>query len=193
MEVGNVLRDSGVSVVELRASIVIGAGSLSFELVRSLVDKLPVMLVPRWVLTPAQPISIEDLVSYLIEAASVELPPGAIVDVGSEDQVSYLDLMREYARQRGLRRWFVPVPLLSPRVSGWWLELLTPLYSHVGRHLVESLRTPTVVRDRAPAARFSTRPCRVSKAIAVTLAADRRRDGRTDPGLCLPIERVDPC
>ncbi len=101
-EVGRILRESGVPTVEFRASIVIGSGSLSFELVRALVEKLPVMVTPSWVDTPTQPIGIEDLVAYLV--AALELPAGesAIYEIGGPDRVSYGDLMREYGRLRGL-------------------------------------------------------------------------------------------
>ncbi len=103
-EVGRILRESGVPTIELRASIVIGSGSLSFEMVRALVQKLPVMITPRWVSQPAQPIAIEDLVAYLVSAADVDLSESAVVEIGGADRVSYVDIMREYARQRGLRR-----------------------------------------------------------------------------------------
>ena len=101
---------SGVPVVELRASVVLGSGSLSFELIRSLVERLPVMVCPRWVETKAQPIAIEDLVAYLLAALDLEPGEGRTVEIGGADQVTYGDLMREYAAQRGLRRWLIPVP-----------------------------------------------------------------------------------
>jgi uncharacterized protein YbjT (DUF2867 family) len=146
-EVGQVLRASGVPVIELRASIVIGSGSLSFEMIRSLVDRLPLMITPRWVSVVAQPIAIDDLLAYL--EAALELPgdDSRTYEIGGAERVSYGDLMREYARQRGLRRCMIAVPVLTPRLSSLWLGLVTPLYARVGRKLVESICHETVVHD----------------------------------------------
>lgn len=149
-EVGRLLRDSGIPTIELRASIIIGPGSLSFDLVRTLVERLPVLITPRWVRSLAQPIHIDDVLSYL--QASLELPEGeqGVVDIGGPDQVGYSDLMKQYARQRGLRRLIIHVPLLSARLSSLWLGLVTPVYARVGRKLIDSLRHDTVVEnDRA--------------------------------------------
>jgi uncharacterized protein YbjT (DUF2867 family) len=147
-ETGDVLRAaSGVPVVELRASIVLGSGSLSFELIRSLVERLPAMICPRWVETKAQPIAIEDLVAYLLAALDLDPGEGRTVEIGGADQVTYGDLMREYAAQRGLKRWLIPVPVLTPRLSSLWLGLVTPVYARVGRKLIEGVSNPTVVRD----------------------------------------------
>lgn len=164
-EVGAVLRESGAQVIEFRASIVIGSGSLSFELIRTLVQKLPVMICPKWVSTPAQPIAIEDLLSYLL--AAIELPdgPSDIFEIGGPDQVSYGDIMQEYARQRGLKRWMISVPFLSPRLSSLWLGLVTPVYARIGRKLVESLRNPTVVTNTHARDVFSIQPRGVREAI----------------------------
>jgi uncharacterized protein YbjT (DUF2867 family) len=146
-EVGRILRESGVPTIELRASIVIGSGSLSFEMVRALVQKLPVMITPRWVSQPAQPLAIEDLIAYLVSAADIELGASLVVEIGGADRVSYLDIMREFARQRGLRRFMIRVPVLSPRLSGLWLGLVTPVYARVGRELIDSVRNKTTVVD----------------------------------------------
>jgi uncharacterized protein YbjT (DUF2867 family) len=171
-QTGDVLRASGVPVVELRASIVIGSGSLSYEMVRALVERLPVMVCPRWVQVRTQPIAIDDLVAYVLAAR--DLPPEAegVYEIGGPDVVSYRDIMLEYARQRGLRRWLIPVPLLTPRLSSLWLGLVTPLYARVGRKLIESLRNPTVVTsDRARAA-FAVRPRPLREAIARALSRE---------------------
>ena len=175
-EVGEILRASGVQVVELRASIVIGSGSLSFEMIRALVEHLPVMITPRWVGVPAQPIAIADLLAYLVAALDVEATGGAIFDaggaifeIGGRDVVSYGELMREYARQRGLRRLMLPVPVLTPWLSSLWLGLVTPLYARVGRRLVDSIRHPTVVRDASARRVFAIEPMGVAEAIASAL------------------------
>ena len=168
-ETGDVLRESGVPVVEIRSGIVLGPGSLSFELIRALVERLPVMLCPSWVRTPTQPIALADLVACLV--AALDLPHGANrrFDVGGADVVSYSDILREYARQRGLRRWLIPVPLLTPRLSSLWLGLTTPVYARVGRELVDGLRTATVVQDDAARSTFPVRPLGLRQAIVRAL------------------------
>ncbi len=178
-ETGDVLRESGVPVVELRASIVLGSGGLSFEMIRALVERLPVMICPRWVAVEAQPIAIEDVVAYL--AASLDLPAGAerIYEIGGPDRLTYGELMREYARQRGLKRLLIPVPLLTPRLSSLWLGLVTPIYARVGRKLVDSLRNPTIVRDPAARSAFSIRPRGAREAIARALANEDREFAQT--------------
>jgi uncharacterized protein YbjT (DUF2867 family) len=116
-EVGRILRESGVETIELRASIVIGSGSPSFELVRTLVERLPLMITPRWVRTVAQPIAIEDVLAYLVESADLPVSGSQAFEIGGSDRVSYEGLMREYARQRGLDRVMIPVPLLTPPIG----------------------------------------------------------------------------
>lgn len=168
-EVGAVLRDSGVEVIEFRASMVVGAGSLSFQLMKSLTDRLPVMLCPRWLTTATQPIAVDDVLAYLL--AAKDLPPGEIriFEIGGTDVVSYGDLIREYARQMGLRRWLISVPVLTPYLSSLWLALVTPASFEVGRHLIEGLKNPTVVRDHSASNVFSIRPMGIREAIARAL------------------------
>lgn len=168
-ETGDILRAHHPQVIEFRASIVIGSGSLSFEMIRALVERLPVMICPRWVGVLAQPIAIEDLLAYLLEALDLPDGPSQIYEIGGPDQVSYGQLMHEYAHQRGLRRWMLPVPLLTPYLSSLWLGLVTPLYARVGRKLVESLRNPTLVSNNLAATTFSVRPRSVREAIARAL------------------------
>jgi uncharacterized protein YbjT (DUF2867 family) len=157
-EVGDILRSSGVPVLEFRSSIIIGSGSLSFEMIRALVERLPVMVTPRWVRMSTQPIAIEDVISYLLGA--VNRPPGEsrIYEIGGPEIVSYAGLMQDYARQRGLRRWMISIPFVTPRLSSLWLGLVTPIYSRVGRQLINSIRHATVVRDSAALNAFSVRP-----------------------------------
>lgn len=168
-EVGEILRNSAVPTLEFRASIVIGSGSLSFEIVRALVEKLPVMVTPRWANTRTQPIGIEDLVSYLVEALD-QPEASAIYEIGGPDRVSYNDLMREYAHIRGLRRFMIPVPVLTPRLSSLWLSLVTPVYARVGRELVAGLRNETVVRDDRARQVFRVRPRPVRQALQRALS-----------------------
>ncbi len=168
-EVGERLRAHDVPVIEFRASIIIGSGSLSYEMIRALVERLPMMITPRWVRVTAQPIAVGDVLAYLRAALSLKLDRSVIVEIGGPDQVSYGELMREYAQQRGLRRLMIPVPLLTPRLSSLWLGLVTPLYARVGRKLVDSLRHSTVVRDDSTRSQFDIRPVGVREAIARAL------------------------
>jgi len=168
-EVGNILRSTGVPVTEFRASIIIGSGSLSFEMIRALVERLPVMIAPKWVAVPAQPLAINDLLQYLIAACDLRGRDNQIFEIGGPDRVSYGDLMREYARQRGLRRLMIRVPLLTPRLSSLWLGLVTPLYARIGRKLIDSIRNPTVVCDDSALKAFAIRPMGIREAIASAL------------------------
>jgi uncharacterized protein YbjT (DUF2867 family) len=168
-EVGAVLRESGVPIIEFRASIVIGPGSLSFEMIRALVERLPVMITPRWVAIQAQPIAISDLLDYLLTALSLSFEGHSIFEIGGTDQVSYGEVMHEYARQRGLRRFMLPVPVLTPRLSSLWLGLVTPLYARVGRKLIDSLRHPTIVHDSSALQIFNIQPKGMREAIAEAL------------------------
>jgi uncharacterized protein YbjT (DUF2867 family) len=178
-ETGDALRGSGVPVIELRASIILGSGSLSFELIRALVERLPVMLCPRWVRTPAQPIAIEDVLAYLL--AAIELPSGqdSIFEIGGADRVSYAGIMGEYARQRGLRRLMIPVPLLTPRLSSLWLGLTTPVYARVGRKLIESVENETIVHDNRAWQVFPVRPMGFRQAIRRAIRNEDREYAAT--------------
>ena len=164
-EVGTLLRAAGLSVVELRASVIIGSGSLSFEIVRALTERLPFMLLPRWVSTPAQPIAITDVVQYLLEAR--KLPPSeeGIFEIGGADQVSYEDMMRAYAAARGLHVPMFRVPVLTPFLSSLWLGLVTPIYARVGRALIASIMHPSIMRDDRARRTFAIQPMPMADAI----------------------------
>ncbi len=178
-EVGRILRESGVPTLEFRASIIIGSGSLSFEMIRSLVEKLPVMITPRWVRVPAQPLAVEDLIEYLVDALDVAAEDSAVFEIGGADQVSYMDIMKEYARQRGLRRLMIPVPVLSPKLSSLWLGLVTPVYARVGKDLIDSVRNPTVVEDDAALRVFGVRARGIRDAIQRALINEDREFAET--------------
>ncbi len=168
-ETGAALRASGVPVIEFRASIVIGAGSLSFEIVRALVERLPVMICPRWVETLAQPIAIDDVVAYLRSALDLPDDRTQVFEIGGPEVVSYGDIMRRYARLRGLRRLLLPVPVLTPRLSGLWLTLVTPAHAQVGRALVEGLRNTSVVRSHAARDAFAGEPMALDTALVAAI------------------------
>lgn len=179
-EVGDVLRASGVTTVELRASIILGSGSLSFEMIRALVERLPLLVTPRWVSRRAQPIAIDDVLAYLVAAIDVPRDDSTVVEIGGPDRVTYLDLMREYARQRGLRRFFLRVPVLTPHLSSLWLALVTPLYARVGRKLIDSIRYDTVVESPRAGELFpAIRPVGVPQAIARAIVNEDREYAET--------------
>jgi uncharacterized protein YbjT (DUF2867 family) len=178
-DVGNVLREKGLPLIEFRASIVIGSGSLSFEMIRALVEHLPVMITPRWVSAESQPIAIGDLIEYLTRALDADPSGNPIYEIGGADRVSYRDLMREYARQRGLGRIMIPVPFLTPRLSSLWLGLVTPLYARIGRKLIDSIRHTTVVRDDRARGVFGVEPMGVAQAIAHALNNEDRAFAET--------------
>ncbi len=173
-EVGEILRESGVPVLELRASIVIGSGSLSFEMIRALVERLPIMITPRWVGVETQPIAVDDLLAYLVAALEVPLTESRVIEIGGADRVTYGDLMREYARQRGLRRVMIRVPVLTPWLSSLWLGFVTPLYARVGRKLIESIKHPTFVRDPSALAVIPVQPRGIRDAIAAAIGNEER-------------------
>lgn len=179
-EVGRLLRQSGVLTIELRSSVIIGSGSLSFELVRALVERLPVLIAPRWVRQRTQPIAIDDVIAYLVAAAEVPLGESVVVEIGGRDRVSYLDLMREYAARRQLRRVFVPVPVLTPWLSSRWLGLVTPVYARVGQKLIDSVRHETVVTSTRAAELFpDVHPCGMREAVARALVNEDREFAET--------------
>lgn len=145
-EVGTVLRESGVPVVELRAAQIIGSGSLSFEMMRYLTDRLPVMIAPRWVMTRCQPIAVRDVLSYLI--GSLALPrESRIYEIGGTDALTYRDMMLRYAAIRGLKRRIIVVPLLTPKLSSYWVHLITPIPAKLAQPLIAGLYNEVVVRD----------------------------------------------
>ena len=168
-EIGEILRTSTASVIEFQASIIIGSGSLSFEMIRALVERLPVMICPKWVRVLAQPISVEDVLGYLCEILNHTVSESVIYEIGGPEQISYGEIMQRYAKQRGLRRFMIPIPFLTPYLSSLWLGLVTPLYSRVGRKLVDSLRNPTLVRNDNALKSFSIVPRNVDESIARAL------------------------
>ena len=178
-EVGKVLASAGVPVLEFRASVSIGSGSLSFEIIRALTERLPVMVAPRWVHTPAQPIAIEDVLAYLLQAVEKPCSGHEIYEIGGADVVGYGDLIREYARQRGLRRILLPVPFLSPAVSSWWLVLVTPANALVGRKLIDGVKVPTRVNDQRALTAFQVKPMAMRQAIERALVFEDREFAET--------------
>ena len=146
-QTGEALREAGVPVTEFRAGVIVGSNSLSFEMIRYLTERVPVMICPRWVYTRTQPIGIRDVLDYLVTSISVPASTGRIIEIGGADVITYGGMMTTYAEVRGLKRWLVPVPLLTPRLSSLWVNLVTPIPAAIARPLVEGLRNENVVTD----------------------------------------------
>jgi uncharacterized protein YbjT (DUF2867 family) len=148
------LRSAGVPVTEFRAGVIVGSGSLSFEMIRYLTERVPVMVCPRWVYTRTQPIGIREVLDYLSAALAVPESSGRIIEIGGSEIVTYGEMMIIYAEARGLKRWMLPVPVLTPRLSSYWVNLVTPIPAAIARPLIEGLRNESIVRDHAAAKLF---------------------------------------
>ncbi len=145
---GDALRSTGVPVTEFRAGVIVGSGSLSFEMIRYLSERLPVMICPRWVYTRTQPIGIREVLEYLAAALEVPESTGRIIEIGGADVVTYGDMLKIYAEVRGLKRWLLQVPVLTPRLSSYWVNIVTPIPAVIARPLIEGLRNENIVHDQ---------------------------------------------
>lgn len=182
-QTGKVLAASDVPVTEFRAAIIVGAGSISFEMIRYLTEKLPIMICPRWVYQKVQPISIEDVLAYLIAALSNPQSSGKVIEIGGSDQVPYAKMMLTYAEIRGLKRWLIPVPFLTPGLSSHWVHWITPVHASVTRPLIEGLVNEILVRDNSAREIFpSIQP--VSYFQAVDSALNGLRTGDVETRWC---------
>ena len=147
-EVGTILSQGSVPVTILRAAMIIGSGSASFEILRYLVDRLPVMVTPRWIDTPCQPIGVRNVLHYLVGCIQNPKTIGATFDIGQPEVTSYRELMEIYAEEAGLpRRWVFPVPVLTPRLSSYWIHLVTPVPASIARPLAEGLSNPVICQE----------------------------------------------
>lgn len=146
-ETGKRLAAGAVPVTTVRAAMIVGRGSAAFETIVALVDRLPGMIMPRWVSTPTQPIALADVARYLAGVAGREETFGETYDAGGPEVMTYREMIERIARLRGKRRLIVEVPVLSPRLSSLWLHLVTPVKAGVARPLIEGLRNPTVAAD----------------------------------------------
>lgn len=201
-EVEAALASGGVPVTSLRAAMIIGSGSASFEILRYLVERLPVMITPRWVRTETQPIAVRDVLHYLVAALETPATTGQVIDIGGPEVRSYHEVMREMARALGLpRRLVIPVPLLTPRLSSLWIHLVTPLDASIARPLAEGLRNRTVRRSDLADTLMPHRCLTIREAIDAALERVRERRVETawsdagvmpgDPGWAGGTEFVD--
>ncbi|MEK9657290.1 MAG: SDR family oxidoreductase [bacterium] len=174
VKVGDILRQSGIRTTELRASIILGPGSLSFELIRALVNRLPLMIIPKWVRVKAEPIFIDHVIDYLYQVLRSNNTKSEIIEIGGGDQVSYLDLMKLYAEIKGLKRIFISIPFLTPYVSSLWLGLVTPIYASIGRKLIESIVHPSVTNSDASEKGYTVGPLTIKAAMQKCLEREER-------------------
>lgn len=145
METGDVLRDGSIPVTEFRAAVIVGSGSLSFELIRYLTERVPLLVCPKWVQTPTQPIAIRNVLQYLVAALEQPASAGRTIEIGGADVLTYGDMFQRYAKVRGLNRPIVNVPFLTPRLSSHWVGLVTPISNQIARPLIEGLDNEVTV------------------------------------------------
>ncbi len=177
IETGEILssQPSDIQTLWFRAGIIIGAGSASFRIIRSLVRKLPLMITPRWVHTKTQPIAVQDVLEYLFQAKNVNVGSNLIADVGSE-QMSFKEMLGRAARVMGLRRILIPVPVLSPRLSSYWLILFSPVSYRIARALVDGLKSETIIQNDNARTYFPhVSPLSYEKAIQDALSEDEAK------------------
>ncbi len=177
-ETGDKLREYSVPVTEFRAGVIVGSGSLSFEMIRYLTERVVVMITPKWVHTKTQPIAIRDVLAYLIDAIEKPETSGEIIEIGGKDILSYKDLMRIYSEVRGLKRYFVGVPFLTPRLSSHWVGLVTPLPSKIAKPLVDGLRYELTCSSNKAGELFDINP--ISYRRAVELALQRQKEDHVE-------------
>ena len=179
-ETGRVLAGKRVPVTEFRAAVVVGAGSDSFRIIHYLAKRLPVMITPKWVQTRTQPIAEADVLRYLAEAPERPESTGKILEIGGDDVMSYGDMMRTYSRIRGLHRLMIPVPVLTPRLSAYWVDLTTPIPAGVSHPLIEGLKNEVVVRDPAAREIFPFEPMAYEHAVRLAIKEMRRERAAAD-------------
>jgi uncharacterized protein YbjT (DUF2867 family) len=170
-QTGDALREAGVPVTEFRAAVIVGSGSASFEIIRHLTERLPGMICPQWVFSRVQPIAVRDVLDYLVGALETPESTGQVIEIGGADVLTYAAMMLAYAQVRGLRRFLLPVPVLTPRLSSYWVNWVTPIPAEIARPLIEGLRNDVVVRDTRAASIFpGIQPVTYRTAVASALA-----------------------
>lgn len=149
-QVSAILKTGSVPVTVFNAAMIIGSGSASFEILRYLVDRLPIMITPKWVTTPVQPISIANVLEYLIQCINIEKTIGTTFDIGGSEVLNYIDLMKIYAHEAKLpKRKIMSVPVLTPRLSSYWIHIVTPVPAYIARPLAEGLKNPVICKENS--------------------------------------------
>lgn len=169
-EVAQILRSSNVPVTELRAAVIIGAGSASFEMIKTLVRRLPIMICPKWVNVRTQPIGIDDVVEYIAQSLDKGFADHKTIDIGGPTVLSYRDMMLLVARQMHYRRLIIPVPVLTPWLSSHWVNLVTAVAAPLARALIESVRSETICESNAALSLFDLRPLDFEAAVGRALS-----------------------
>jgi uncharacterized protein YbjT (DUF2867 family) len=164
-QIGNILRSGEAEVIEFRASQIIGAGSLSFELVKAMVENCRILLTPRWLSIPFQPIALDDLIVFLIKSINIDIEGDAIYEIGGRDKSSYRQMIKEYSRLKQKPVIMVPLPVMTTYLSSLWLALVTPVYARVSRKIIRSTLDATVVHDPLPNRLFAMKPVGVVEAL----------------------------
>jgi uncharacterized protein YbjT (DUF2867 family) len=165
IDTGSYLAESGVPVTKFRAAVIVGSGSLSFELIRYLTERVPIMVCPSWVKTPTQPIAIRTVLEYLLAALDTPESIGRVIEIGGEDILTYEQMFRIYAKVRGLRRPIILVPVLPPRLSSLWVGLVTPISTRIARLLIEGLDNEVVLTDDSARKLFDIKPLTYEQAV----------------------------
>lgn len=187
-EVEEALASTGVAVTVLRAAMIIGSGSASFEILRYLVERLPIMVTPKWVSTPCQPIAVRNVIGYLVGVLTAPETAAGVFDIGGPDVLCYRDIMKIMAEELGLRRRLViPVPVLSPRLSSYWIQLITPLSNTIARPLAEGLKNPVICRENRIARLIPEELLSVREAIRAALNKMAEHDVETSWTMAGPI------
>jgi uncharacterized protein YbjT (DUF2867 family) len=179
IETGEVLRETGPPLTEFRAAVIVGSGSASFELIRHLTERLPVMITPKWVRTRSQPIAIRDVLCYLMDALRIPETEGRIVEIGGPEILTYEDMFRIYADVRGLRRWVIDVPFLTPNLSSLWAGLVTPISPSLARPLIKGLGSEVIVTEPGGMDLFDVEPIPYEAAVRLALERFRRDEVET--------------
>jgi uncharacterized protein YbjT (DUF2867 family) len=146
-ETGDVLRQARVPITEFRAGMIVGAGSVLFEMIRYLTEREPILICPRWFFSLAQPISISDVLAYLVAALQTPECAGKVIEIGGATQLSYADMLLAYAAERDLKRLLIPAPVFAPRLSAFWVHMVTPIHWRVVLPLIQGLHAESVVRS----------------------------------------------
>lgn len=191
-DVGDILRQSGISVTEFRAAVIVGAGSLSFEMIHHLANRLPLMICPRWVVTRTQPIAVDDVLNYLVAAPASADSAGRVIDIGGPEILTYRDMMLRVARALGLKRWLIKVPVLTPRLSSYWVGLVTPVPVKPARALIEGLRHETICENADARTLFPIAPIgfdqAVEQALSVVLSSQSGQQVKAGESIMSHIE-----
>jgi uncharacterized protein YbjT (DUF2867 family) len=173
IEVGRILGSRKPQLTTLRAALIIGAGGSSFEMLRYLTDRLPIMIAPRWVETKSQPIAVRDALAYLVGGLLDDRTAGRTFDIGGPDILTYRQLMHLYAEVRGVKRLIIGVPVLTPRLSSYWVNLVTPVSADLARPLIDGLKNEMICHENAIRELVPIEPTPIHEAIRMALAAPR--------------------